>query len=459
MKNGKLILAFGITGRKAISPTVLLKIVLLAYSKGIYSSRRIETLCAENILFKSISGNTCPDHSTIANFISSMSEEIQSVFVDVLMVCNQLQLIGGEIFALDGHKVSSNASKEWSGKHSDLEKEKVKLESMVKLLIEKHKEIDKREVKENYEERIGKYKSRIEKIRKFLATAVPRKGKRVEEVQSNITDCESARIKSSHGVIQGYTGEAMVDSKKQIIVYAEAFGDSHEQEYVDDMVLGTEKTLEQIFDKKESMSGKILLADNGNFSETNLSFLASKKIDAYIPDHNFRKRDPRYATAKRHKVKDKKEESSYYRIDKFEYDSERDCFKCPNGAILKRSRSESIVKGRYMGKRYVSTVGACRNCELREKCLRNKKAKMKTLLTLRGIPDQKSFTEQMQSKIDSKEGREMYSKRMGIVEPVFANIRFHKRLSYFTLRTKNKVNIQWNLFALIHNIDKIRKFI
>ena len=165
-------------GRKAISPTVLLKIVLLAYSKGIYSSRRIEILCSENILFKSISANTCPDHSTMAKFISSMSQEIQSVFIDVLMVCNQLQLIGGEIFALDGHKVSSNASKEWSGKHSDLEKKKVKLESMVKLLIEKNKEIDKREVKENYEERIGKYKSRIEKIRKFLATAVPRKGKR-----------------------------------------------------------------------------------------------------------------------------------------------------------------------------------------------------------------------------------------------------------------------------------------
>ena len=65
----------------------------------------------------------------------------------------------------------------------------------------------------------------------------------------------------------------------------------------------------------------------------------------------------------------------------------------------------------------------------------------------------------MQSKIDSKEGREMYSKRMGIVEPVFANIRFHTRLNYFTLRTKKKVNIQWNLFALIPNIDKIRKFI
>ena len=163
-------------------------------------------------------------------------------------------------------------------------------------------------------------------------------------------------------------------------------------------------------------------------------------------------------TAKRHVVKEGADKS-YYRIDKFQYDSENDCFICPAGKVLKRSRSESKIKGRYLGKRYMSTVAACSHCVLREKCLKNKNAKKKTLLTLRNIPDQKNFTEEMRDKIDSKEGREIYSKRMGIVEPVFANIRFHKRLNYFTLRTKKKVNIQWNLFSLIHNIDKIRKFV
>lgn len=115
------------TGRKAILPSVLLKIVLLAYSRGIFSSRRIERLCIENILFKSVSANTCPDHSTIANFISSMDNEIKNIFVDVLLICNELKLIGGEVFALDGHKVSSNASKEWSGTISDLEKKERKV--------------------------------------------------------------------------------------------------------------------------------------------------------------------------------------------------------------------------------------------------------------------------------------------------------------------------------------------
>jgi hypothetical protein len=51
--------------------------------------------------------------------------------------------------------------------------------------------------------------------------------------------------------------------------------------------------------------------------------------------------------------------------------------------------------------------------------------------------------------------RKIYSKRLAIIEPVFANIRARKRLDRFTLRTKTKVNVQWMLFALVHNIEKI----
>ena len=83
----------------------------------------------------------------------------------------------------------------------------------------------------------------------FIQSNEPKKGRRIKEVQSNITDNESARMKSSHGIIQGYTGEAVVDSKNQIIVYAEAFGDGQEQEYVDDMVIGTEKTMMEVFQR------------------------------------------------------------------------------------------------------------------------------------------------------------------------------------------------------------------
>jgi len=64
----------------------------------------------------------------------------------------------------------------------------------------------------------------------------------------------------------------------------------------------------------------------------------------------------------------------------------------------------------------------------------------------------------MKQKIDTLEGRKTYSKRLGIVEPVFGNIRACKRMDRFTLRGQVKVNIQWMLYCLVHNIEKIVNF-
>ena len=102
-------------GRPAYDPALLLKIVLLAYSKGITSSRKIEALCRENVIFMAISADSRPHFTTIADFISSSHQEIAQLFQQVLMTCDSLGLIGKEMFAIDGCKMPSNASKEWSG--------------------------------------------------------------------------------------------------------------------------------------------------------------------------------------------------------------------------------------------------------------------------------------------------------------------------------------------------------
>ena len=64
----------------------------------------------------------------------------------------------------------------------------------------------------------------------------------------------------------------------------------------------------------------------------------------------------------------------------------------------------------------------------------------------------------MREKIDTPEGRKIYEKRIGTVEPVFGNIRSCKRMDRFTLRGKIKVGIQWKLYCLVHNIEKIMNF-
>lgn len=113
-----------VTGATAFDPAILLKIVLLAYSRGITSSRQIEELCNENVVFMAISADSHPDHSTIAAFISSMEKEISFIFTDILFICDEMGLIGGTMFAIDGCKLPSNASKEWSGTKADFIKKK-----------------------------------------------------------------------------------------------------------------------------------------------------------------------------------------------------------------------------------------------------------------------------------------------------------------------------------------------
>ena len=70
-------------------------------------------------------------------------------------------------------------------------------------------------------------------------------------------------------------------------------------------------------------------------------------------------------------------------------------------------------------------------------------------------PDGVNLTKQMIQKVDSEAGKKIYIQRMAIVEPIFVNLRIQKRLDHFTLRGKIKVNIQWLLYCMVHNIEKI----
>jgi len=73
-------------------------------------------------------------------------------------------------------------------------------------------------------------------------------------------------------------------------------------------------------------------------------------------------------------------------------------------------------------------------------------------------PDGVNLTKIMIKKLESEQGKKIYSRRMAVVEPVFANIRFLKRMDRFTLRSKIRVNIQWLLYCMVHNIEKIANY-
>jgi hypothetical protein len=206
------------------------------------SSRQIAQCCEQNIIFMALSADTHPHFTTIADFISSSSEQIIEVFRDVLLICNKLGLIGREMFAVDGCKLGSNASKEWSGTKGELKKKQQKMEQALRYLVHKHQEIDSKAegepVIEREQKQIETLREKVKKLKRWLKQNEDKIGKSGKPRKSNLTDNESAKMKSSHGVIQGYDGVATVDSKHQVVVHAEAFGQPQEHELLKPMVEG-----------------------------------------------------------------------------------------------------------------------------------------------------------------------------------------------------------------------------
>lgn len=451
-----------ITGATAYDPRILLKIVLFAYSKGVIYSRRIAQLCCENVVFMALSADTRPHFTTIADFVSSMQNEIIGIFRHVLQICMELDLIDGSMFAIDGVKMPSNASKEWSGTKANLKKKKEKLEQALKYMIRQHCQSDTREHEDKEEQkrfkgRLERAKRKIKKLDDWLEDNDDKQGKRKRIVQSNVTDNESAKMMTSHGVTQGYNGIAVVDEKHQIVVNAEAFGESQDTSLLKPAIEGTKKTLQALGKGKKALNGITVTADTGFHSAENLAYLESEEIDGYVPDCNFRKRDPRFTTAGRFKREGKGSDwkRALFERSDFTYIKKGDYFLCPAGKRLEHL-SGNFISGSVSYGQYVSKQRLCNVCTLRSRCITGEKQRVRRVF-LRSDRGEIYF-KKMVKKIDTDKGRKVYSKRMSIVEPVFGNIRWAKGLTRFTLRGKQKVNVQWLLYCTVHNIEKILNF-
>ena len=437
------------TGASAYDPKAFLKIILFAYSKGILSSRKIETACNENIIFMALSGDQHPDHSTIADFVSRQCSPIKEIFTQVLFLCAQMDLIGMEYLAVDGCKISSNAAKEHSGTHGELKKKKAKLQSKVDHLLSRHAENDAL-VDEDTAKAVDHLNETIQRIGEFLETHSPRMGSSVRsgEVKSNITDNESAKLKSSNGFIQGYNGLALVDSKNQVVLDTVAVGQNNEADLLPGLLDTLPETLEAASIEPEKLGKVTLLADTAYHTVENLQELSTKGIDAVIPDNKFRSRDERFGD----RVERRRKENGKVVTEDFRYDRETDEYLCPEGRRL--GYVKNVKNGNRRRSYYRSEPGSCTGCPRAKGCFRAE-PKDHRELALSTESEGRILLKQMRDKIDSHEGRRKYSKRMGIIEPVFGNITANKGMNYFTMRGEKKVNIQWMLYALVHNIEKL----
>lgn len=460
-------------GRAAYDPAILLKIILFAYSKGITSSREIQWQCEHNIIFKALSCDSVPHFTSIASFVSNYPDAIESVFEKVLLVCEQQGLLGNELFAIDGCKMSSNAAKEHSGTLDELSEKRQKIQRQIKHCMKEHKKLDRRkpkdrERKDQIEQSIDTLGKHFEKIDQFLKTAAPRMGqaKKPKEVKSNITDNESGKMLTSKGTIQGYNGVAAVDKKHQIVVGAQAFGEGQEHHTLKPILDEINTRYRRTGIREDILKDQVIItADTGFANETNYEYLKDEKINAYIPDNKFRSRDPKFKLQKDKYGKRHQDTAKgimkVIPASEFLINTKRKTCRCPadNELWLK---NETLDKNGKQKLFFEGKLTDCRHCPLKRQCMRNPESAdtreghgRQVSIT---VNTRRTSTDWMKRRVDSKLGKQIYSHRMSVVEPVFGNIGTNKRLNRFSLRGKEKVQGQWRLFCLVHNIEKIMRY-
>ncbi len=457
------------TGAPAYDPAILLKVILYAYSRGVTSSRQIERLCRENVVFMALSADSSPHFTTIADFIARLDAEIVSVFRDVLLVCDELGLIGREMFAIDGVKLPSNASKQWSGTRADFAKKVAKMERAVRYLVRRHREADEAGEHTAVElarvKQIETLKRAARKVKRWLKENEDKVGPSGRVKKSNVTDNESAKMKTGKGVIQGYDGVTVTDARHQVVVHAQAYGEAQEHALLIPMLEGVRENF-QALGAEDVLDAVAVAADSGFHSEANVKYLFEAGVDGYLADTLFRKRDPRFATASRHVPKRasapwaRPAGLGLFRPRDFIYDRETQTCICPAGQFLYQNGAHCRIRGRIAVK-FTGAKRVCGPCQLRARCLRHpSRTPVRQVVfftgTTMGKPE--TYTAKMKRKIDTEHGRTQYSRRLAVAEPVFANLCSARGLKRFSHRGRKKVNTQWLLYCLVHNIGKVQRY-
>jgi hypothetical protein len=265
------------------------------------------------------------------------------------------------------------------------------------------------------EQKIDTLERAVKKVRAFLDTHEDKIGAEGQAKKSNITDNDSAKMKTSKGVIQGYNGVALVDDKRQVVVAAEAFGEGQEHALLQPVLEGARENFEAL-GQEAVLSQAKLAADAGFHSEDNLKYLAEREIDAYVADSQFRSRDERFEGAKAHKpapeAKADEPASSgqaQFGPEDFQVDENFETCICPAGKRLYRTGTHCKING-YRAVKFHGAQRDCLSCPLRERCLKHpeRTAARQVAFFLERMgkaPKKNVHCARMREKIDSEQGR------------------------------------------------------
>lgn len=444
-------------GASAYDPKMLTKLLFFAYMRGVRSSRRIEQLTMENLIYRYLSANQRVDHSTICLFRKKHLVELEQLFSQIVIIADKLKMVDITEIAIDGSIFTANASHK-----NTLDKESIKkIRKRIKKVLRQAERADKKENgkyepgegvypkaakgpedKEARNREIAKLKNKLKELEE-AEEIITEKQEKVKTENSDIgkqsrhnshntsdKDANLMKLKNGRTYKPAYNGQ--LATSNQLILAYDISDKGTDTEMLEPMI---EKT-EQITKTKI----KTVKADAGYWSRDNIDRLNSRKIDAYIPDPD---------KAKEEKQTRDNTIPKFSRLN-FQYDAKTDEFICPaNKRLALRDESK---QGKNIGlKRYVGQN--CASCKWKDECTKSRKR------TINYRPELEEQKIRMRKKLNSKKGKLKYQERMYDVEPVFGNIIYNQKAGNFLCRGKPMVKIEFGLSCIAHNLIKITNWI
>jgi len=308
---------YGGGGKAPYHPALLLALLFYGYATGVFSSRKLEQATYDSVAFRFITGDTHPDHDTIATFRKRFLKELEGLFVQLLVVAKVMGVFKLGNVSLDGTKIKANASKHKAMSWGYANKLEEQLRREVQALLEeaeradaqaepeidipdelarredrlaairKAKEEIERRARERFEAEQAEYEAKLKKRQEKEEKTGRKTGGRKpkppqagprDKDQVNFTDGESRIMASSDGFVQAYNAQAGVDLDTHLIVENHITQQPNDKREIEP-ALNRFKAMEASLGKPDG-----LLADAGYFSEGNVKSCEANKVTPYISD-------------------------------------------------------------------------------------------------------------------------------------------------------------------------------
>lgn len=455
-------------GTSSYNPRMLLKIIIYAYLCNIYSGRQMAKIINENIYFMWLSGMSHPDFRTINIFRSTRLKGVfDELFTQVVTLLADEDLVSLKIQYIDGTKIESVANKYTFVWRGSVEKNKAKLETKIKSVLEEAQsvleeenasiddsELTPKEVKEKADRILSKMDEKgisDKKLRKKVKEVKEEMASRLEKYDDQLdiledrnsyskTDEDATFMKMKEDAMNngqtkpGYN--IQIATENQFILNYELYW--RPTDY------GTLIPFLESFKNKFNRQSDVVVADSGYGSEQNYQYMQEEGIEAFVKYNMF------------HAEQKRKIKNNPFLVQNMFYNKEKDFYVCPMGQHLVFSHTVKSKSELYFESiRSVYISNNCSGCPLRGMCYKSKYDRRKIEVN----HNNDMLRAQAREKLCSEEG--LYHRSMRPIEPeaVFGNIKFNHGFRRFKLKSIEKVSVEFGLVALAHNLRKYVKII